>query len=51
MVDDEARRLAWEAACRESLARLDADPVALAEWQAESLALAECGVEVIEDYD
>lgn len=49
-MDDDARRLAWEAACRESLARIEADPVALAEWQAESQALAECDVTVVEDY-
>lgn len=50
-VDDDVRRLEWEAACRESLARVEADPVALAEWRAESRAVAECDVTVVEDYD
>lgn len=45
-LDAALRRLLWEHDCMESLARMDADPVGLAEYRAEAEALAEVDVDV-----
>jgi hypothetical protein len=47
-MDAALRRLLWEHECLESLARLDADPEALADYQAESDALGNAATEVFE---
>lgn len=47
-MDEALDRLIWEHDCAESLARLDADPVALAEYQAEAFTLAEVDVAVVD---
>lgn len=47
-MDEALRSLIWEHECMESLARLDADPEALADYRRETDLLGNAATEVIE---
>lgn len=47
-MDDAVRTLMWEHECREAVDRLEADPEAFADYQAETDMLANAATEVIE---
>lgn len=47
-LDGALRRLLWEHDCMASLARLDADPEALADYERESALFGDAATEVVE---